>query len=225
MLGPMHVPVMVPGVLGPQCTRRARWPGRLGLMRAPGSVAQPERSRRASATARGAGVRPGSAVARTRGSRRSCCRSGGGAGSSMRWGGGELAVGVSAQPPAALMDRPMMGPAQQDQVGQIRRAAMQPVAHMMGFAPGWRPPTAREPTAAVPHGQGAALGGGHDPAGPPDLKWLGGGTTQGRGQGGRRGPQPPLQVGLPVVVVGRDGLLVAGAVGRRRHRRQGGAGG
>jgi hypothetical protein len=36
---------------------------------------------------------------------------------SLGWGGGEVAVGVSLQPPAALVDRAVVGPAQQGQVG------------------------------------------------------------------------------------------------------------
>jgi hypothetical protein len=39
------------------------------------------------------------------------------------WGGGQLSVRLSLESPAALMDRPMMGPAQQDQIGQVGRAA------------------------------------------------------------------------------------------------------
>jgi hypothetical protein len=40
------------------------------------------------------------------------------------------------------MDRPMMGPTQQRQVGQIGRAAMEPVPQMMRLTPGQRPLTA-----------------------------------------------------------------------------------
>ena len=61
---------------------------------------------------------------------------------SMRWGGDQAAVGVAGQPPAALMDRPMMGPTHQGQVGQVGRAAMQPVPQMMGLTPAQRPITA-----------------------------------------------------------------------------------
>jgi hypothetical protein len=41
------------------------------------------------------------------------------------------------------MDRPMMGPAQQGQIGQIGRATMEPVPQMMRLTPGQRPRTAR----------------------------------------------------------------------------------
>jgi len=46
----------------------------------------------------------------------------------MWWDGGELSVGMALQSPAPLMDRSMMGSTQQGQVGQIGRAAMEPVA-------------------------------------------------------------------------------------------------
>jgi hypothetical protein len=52
------------------------------------------------------------------------------------WSGGELSVGVALQSPASLMDRSMMGSAQQGQVGQVGGAAMEPVAQMMGLTPG-----------------------------------------------------------------------------------------
>jgi hypothetical protein len=73
--------------------------------------------------------------------------------SPIRWGGGEPAVGlVAGQPPAALVDRPVMGPAQQGQVGEVGGAAVQPVAQMVGFAPGQGTGTTREDAAAVAHG-------------------------------------------------------------------------
>jgi hypothetical protein len=67
------------------------------------------------------------------------------------------------------MDRPMMRPAQQGQVGQVGGAAVEPVEQMMGLAPGQRPGAAGEDTAAVADGQGGAVGGLDDPAGPPDI--------------------------------------------------------
>ena len=73
------------------------------------------------------------------------CRSGGGGcslGFSMWWGGGQPAVGVAGQPPAALMDRAMVGSAQQREVGEVGGAAMQPMSEMVGFAPGRGPVTA-----------------------------------------------------------------------------------
>jgi hypothetical protein len=53
--------------------------------------------------------------------------------SPMRWRSGEVAVGASLQPPAALVDRAVMGAAQQGQVGQVGGAAIQPVAQVVGL--------------------------------------------------------------------------------------------
>ena len=79
-----------------------------------------------------------------------------------RWpvgsGGGQLAVGSAGQPPPALMDRPVVGPAQQGQVRQVGGAAVQPVQQMMALTPGQGPVTVGEDTAAVADGQGGALG-------------------------------------------------------------------
>ena len=130
--------------------------------------------------------------------------------SSMGWGGRQAPVGLSAQLPAALMDRPMMGPAQQDQVGQVGGAAVQPVQEMMGFAPGQGAAAAREDTAAVTDGQGAVLGGGDDPAGPPDVQRLAGRPAQGRGSMAAAARSHPARPSG-----GRD----LGSVGRS-HRRQ-----
>jgi hypothetical protein len=127
--------------------------------------------------------------------------SGRGAVSSVGWGGGEGAVGGAGEWPAALVDRPMVGPAQQGQVGQVGRAAVQPVAQVVGLAPGQGPAAAGEATAAVADGQGGALGGAGDPAAAADLQGLGGGSAQDRGEQGRCGPQPGCQV-----------LVVAGAI-------------
>jgi hypothetical protein len=51
----------------------------------------------------------------------------------MGWGGGQPAVGAAGQPPAALMDRAVVGPAHQGQVSEVGGAAMQPVPQMMGL--------------------------------------------------------------------------------------------
>ena len=123
--------------------------------------------------------------------------------SSMWWGGGQLAVGAAGQPPAPLMHRPMMGPAHQHQVGQIGRAPIEPVDQMVAFTPGQGAGTTREPAAAVADGQGGALGGLDDPAGPADLQRLGRGTTQDRREQGHGRSQllthpvavPPLGLG------------------------------
>ena len=89
---------------------------------------------------------------------------------SVRWAGGQPAVGLSGKPPAALVDRPMMGSAQQHQVVQIGGAAVQPVPQMMRVTPGKGPLAVGEDTAAVPDREGAALGGGDDPAGPAHIQ-------------------------------------------------------
>src|SRR5829696_7174975 len=74
---------------------------------------------------------------------------------SVWWGGGEAPVGSAGELPAVVVDGPMMGSADQGQVGQVGGAAVQPVPDMVGFAPGQRPMTAREDAAAVADGQGA----------------------------------------------------------------------
>jgi hypothetical protein len=99
-------------------------------------------------------------------------------GFSVRWGGDQAAVGLAGQLPAALMDRPMMGPAHQGQIRQVGGAAVQPVDQMMGLAPGGRPLAAGHRAAAVADHQGGPLGGGHDPAGPADLQRLGRGPPR-----------------------------------------------
>ena len=76
-------------------------------------------------------------------------------------GGGvavSLAVGAAGQPPAALMDGAVVGSAEQGEVGQVGRAAVEPVPQVVGFAPGQRAGTVGEDTAAVADGQGACVG-------------------------------------------------------------------
>jgi hypothetical protein len=108
------------------------------------------------------------------------------------------------------MDRPMMGPAEQGQVGQIGGATIEPVHQMMGFAPGQGAVTVGEDTAAVPHGQGNPLGGLDDPAGPPHIQRLAGRSAQHRGQQGRGQPQPVGQALAAASVVAT--VVVDGAV-------------
>jgi hypothetical protein len=74
----------------------------------------------------------------------------------------------------------MMGPAQQDQVVQVGGAVIHPVPQMMGFAPGQGPVAGGEDAAAVADGQGDALAGLDDPAGPTNVQGLGRSTTQDR---------------------------------------------
>src|SRR5215211_7247753 len=73
-------------------------------------------------------------------------------------GGGQPAVGAAAQPPAALMDGPVMGPAPQGQIGQVGGAAIQPMLEVVGVAPGKGPVAGGKDTALVTHGQGGVLG-------------------------------------------------------------------
>jgi hypothetical protein len=117
--------------------------------------------------------------------------------SSMRWGGAELSVGPADQPPAALMDGPVMGPADKGQVRQIGRATIYPMPQMMGVTPGQGPITAREDTPPVPHRQRGPLGRLDDPGRPADLQRLAGGAAQGRGQRGGSRPQLRLDVVEP----------------------------
>jgi hypothetical protein len=92
----------------------------------------------------------------------------------MRWGGGEPPIGAAGQLPAALMDRPVVLAAQRGQVGQVGGAALLPGHQVVALAPGQGPGTVREDTATVAHRQGAALGGGDDPAGPSHIQRLAG---------------------------------------------------
>jgi len=127
--------------------------------------------------------------------------------SSVGWAGGQLSVGEAEKPPAALMDRPMMSPTHQGQIGQIRRTTVQPVPQMMRLTPGQRPRTAREHTATITHRQGGPLGGPNDPAGPTDLQRLGRRTPKDRGQQRHRRPQPVRQALVAVAVAAVAGGL------------------
>jgi hypothetical protein len=69
--------------------------------------------------------------------------------SSVGWVGGQAAIGRTGQPPAALVDRPMMGPAHQGQVVQVGGAAIGPVDQMMALTPGKGPITVGEHTATT----------------------------------------------------------------------------
>src|SRR5215204_4998241 len=99
-------------------------------------------------------------------------------GSSIRWSRSEAAVGSAGELPAAVVDGPMMGPADQGQVVQVGGAAIQPMPHMMGLTPGQGTGTAVEDTATVADSQGAALGRADHPGGPADIQGSAGGATQ-----------------------------------------------
>jgi hypothetical protein len=132
---------------------------------------------------------------------------------SMRWGGGQPPVGLSGKLPAAVMDRPVMGPAQEYQVGQVGGAAIQPVPQVVSLTPGQGPVTARDDTAAVADGQGGSLAGLDDPGGPADVQGLAGRPPR---TGGSRAAaswsrQPAVVRGM--VVLGAAGVvMLAGGV-------------
>jgi hypothetical protein len=108
-----------------------------------------------------------------------------------------------------------MGPAQEREVVQVGRAAVQPVPQMMSLTPFQGPITAREDTATVAHGQGGALGGGDDPGGASEVQGLGGGSTQDRGQQGRRQLEPARQTQVVIGVVAAGVVVAAVVVGCR----------
>jgi hypothetical protein len=101
---------------------------------------------------------------------------------------------VAVQLPAALVHRMMMATAQQQQVAQVGGAAVEPVAQVMGVAPGHRPVTPWEPAATVAHRQGGALGGGDHAAGTSYVQRLRPGTTKRRWQQAHGGAQLGGQV-------------------------------
>jgi hypothetical protein len=162
----------------------------------------------------------------------------GGRMSPRRWGGGEAASRPAGQPPAPLVHGPMVGPAQQGQVGQVGGAAVEPVAQMVGLTPAQGSGTVGEHTAPVADGQGDGLGGwttrlvrptasgwvGAHPGPEATGRWrlaaalpapaagCGGGRSV---AGGWLGPGPPTAArgpggGLPVAGRGPGGPLVGG---------------
>jgi hypothetical protein len=214
------------------CSDRARWVGGPGVRAAvrptdwlqhPAGPGAPAHRRQAWSGSRACGGLGSPALAGSGGG--GCSLVG-----SMRWGGGELAVGVALQPPAALVDGPVVGPAQQGQVGQVGGAAVPPVAQLMGLIPGQGPGAAGEPTAAVAHGQGGPVGRPGRPgwSGPPPAAGSGpppriGGDSAAaawsrpRARPFRSGPgppAPPARSGLgPPGVPGRGVGEGAGVVG------------
>jgi hypothetical protein len=99
------------------------------------------------------------------------------------------------------MDGPVVGPADQGQVGQVGGAAIQPMLNVVGFAPREGPLAVGEHTAAVADSQGKALGGLDHPGAAAEVQGLAGGPTQDGGQQGDGGSQ-----------LGFQGWVAAGAV-------------
>jgi hypothetical protein len=99
------------------------------------------------------------------------------------------------------MDGPVVGPADQGQVGQFGGAAIQPMLNVVGFAPREGPLAVGEHTAAVADSQGKALGGLDHPGAAAEVQGLAGGPTQDGGQQGDGGSQ-----------LGFQGWVAAGAV-------------
>jgi hypothetical protein len=120
--------------------------------------------------------------------------------SPIRSGGGHPPVGAAGQLPAAFVDGPVVGPADQDQVGQVGggRCSANAIDGGLRTRPGAG--AAGEHTAAVAGGQGGLVGGLDDRGGPAMSRgWVG--AAQGRGQQGHGRPQPPFQP------AGRWGLI------------------
>jgi hypothetical protein len=107
------------------------------------------------------------------------------------------------------MDRTVMDPADQGQVHEVSGAAIQPGDQMMSLTPGNGPLAVGEDAAAVARGQGDALGGLDDPGGAAHVQGLAGGTTQDRGQHGRRRPQPSGQIVVAARAVSAGGMVLA----------------
>jgi hypothetical protein len=172
---------------GTRARTRARW---VGLVRGPLQVARTVRRARS-------GLRvPAGRWSAVAGGRETAIRPRSGSGGpafSVWWGGGEPAIRSADQSPAALMDRPMMGPAQQRQVVQIGGATIQPMPPMMALAPGQGPRTAREDAATVAHRRGLPLGRGDDAGAAADIQGPAGSPTQDRGQLGQHGPEQSLE--------------------------------
>ena len=70
-----------------------------------------------------------------------------------------------------------MGSAEQDEVGEVGGAAKEPVAQMVGFAPGQGAGAVGKDAAAVPHTQCPTLAGLDDSAAAPNVQGLAGGPT------------------------------------------------
>jgi hypothetical protein len=141
--------------------------------------------------------------------------------SPIRWGGGEAPIRSAGQPPPTLMDRPVVVSAQQGEIGQVGGAAIEPVNQMMTVAPGQGPGAVGEDTTAVADGEGVALSGGDDPAGPPDVQGLAGGAAQDRGEPVHGCLEPGGQAVLVAVIVAAGVVVMVLAVAADHHPGQG----
>jgi hypothetical protein len=92
---------------------------------------------------------------------------------------------------------------------------------MMTVAPGQGPGAAGEDTTAVADGEGVALSGGDDPAGPPDVQGLAGGAAQDRGEPVHGCLEPGGQAVLVAVIVAAGVVVMVLAVAADHHPGQG----
>ena len=116
--------------------------------------------------------------------------------SSVGWGGGELPVGGAGELAAALVDRPVVGPAHQGQIRQVGGAAMEPVAQVVGLASGqgrWQPGNTQPPSRTARAAGWAAWT--TRRLRPTSSGWVGAPPRTG-GQQGRRCLEPGGQVPL-----------------------------
>src|SRR5688500_10894146 len=79
------------------------------------------------------------------------------------------AVGSGEHRPASAVGDAVVPPAQEGQILQVRPAAVPVVIDVMGVGPGRRGGAAGEDAAAVPGGEGPALGGGGPADGPAHV--------------------------------------------------------
>jgi hypothetical protein len=145
------------------------------------------------------------------------------------WHGGQAAVGVSLESPAALMDRPMMSPTHQGQSGQIGRAALQPMPQMMGLTPAQRPSTAgttQPPSRTARARRWATMT--TRLVRPTSSGWVGGPPRVG-GAGpsppGFQGPASQLSQGVGAALAATAAIGGIGRPSQRRQRRQQGMAG
>ncbi len=201
-----------PGIVRPCGATGHGGPGSFGPMPSPGTpIGMVPPGAHGPGTVEGSGRSP------------ACSAGSGGAGVSpvrvwsgwpLGWDGGQALIRATNEPPAALMDRPMMGPAHQGQIGQIGGAAIQPVDQMMGLAPGQGALAVREDAAAVADSQSGPLGRADDPGGPAQVQRLAVRPAQDRRQQGGRGAEPRRQPLGPARSTGRGWTSGTGTVVR-----------